>query len=78
MPKLHVSYKPQRITPKSTCTVRQLLHKKIPDSYVHPQFTADVMKPLKIPELFDQQVCFYLQLKFISIYSVEFMISRLD
>ena len=58
MPKLHVSYKPQRITPKSTCTVRQLLHKKIPDSYVHPQFTADVMKPLKIPELFDQQVCF--------------------
>ena len=57
MPKLQVSYKPQRITLKSTCSVRQLLHKKIPDPYVHPQFTADVIKPLKIPELFDQQVC---------------------
>jgi ATP-binding cassette subfamily E protein 1 len=29
-------------------TVRQLLHKKIRDAYVHPQFVSDVMKPMSI------------------------------
>ena len=57
LPKLNVSYKPQQISPKSTCTVRQLLHNKIRDFYVDPKFVTDVMKPLKIPELFDQEVC---------------------
>ena len=28
-------------------TTRQLLHEKIRDAYVHPQFVADVMRPLK-------------------------------
>lgn len=56
LPMLHISYKPQKISPKSTSTVRQLLHEKIRDMYIHPQFMTDVMKPMKIEELFDQEV----------------------
>ncbi|KAG7157673.1 ATP-binding cassette sub-family E member 1-like [Homarus americanus] len=56
LPVLHISYKPQKISPKSQSTVRQLLHDKIRDAYVHPQFVTDVMKPMKIEELFDQEV----------------------
>eukprot|EP01006_Ploeotia_vitrea_P047479 TRINITY_DN67133_c3_g1_i1.p1 TRINITY_DN67133_c3_g1~~TRINITY_DN67133_c3_g1_i1.p1 ORF type:complete len:685 (+),score=390.68 TRINITY_DN67133_c3_g1_i1:68-2056(+) len=56
LPKLGVSYKPQKIAPKFPGTVRQLLHKKIRQSYVHPQFVTDVMKPLNIEELMDQEV----------------------
>jgi len=37
VPVLNVSYKPQKISPKSVGTVRQLLHEKIRDAYVHPQ-----------------------------------------
>merc|ERR1711862_797214 len=37
-------------------TTRQLLHDKIRDAYVHPQFVADVMRPLNINELIDQEV----------------------
>ncbi|CAD5118638.1 DgyrCDS7326 [Dimorphilus gyrociliatus] len=55
-PTLNVSYKPQKISPKSQGTVRQLLHEKIRDAYVHPQFVADVMKPLLIEQLMDQEV----------------------
>lgn len=53
---LHISYKPQKISPKSTSTVRNLLHDKIRDAYIHPQFIADVMKPLKIDEIIEQEV----------------------
>lgn len=53
---LHISYKPQKISPKSQSTVRTLLHEKIRDAYVHPQFVADVMKPLKLEEIIDQEV----------------------
>jgi ATP-binding cassette subfamily E protein 1 len=42
------SFKPQKISPKFMGTVRQLLHKKIRDAYVHPQFVSDVMKPMSI------------------------------
>lgn len=56
LPVLHISYKPQKISPKSQGTVRVLLHEKIRDAYVHPQFCADVMKPLKIDEIIDQEV----------------------
>lgn len=55
-PVLNVSYKPQKISPKSQGTVRQLLHDRIRDSYIHPQFVTDVIKPLHIEQLFDQQV----------------------
>merc|ERR1712051_957782 len=56
VPSLNISYKPQKISPKSQGTTRQLLHEKIRDAYIHPQFIADVMRPLNINELIDQEV----------------------
>ncbi|PZC76917.1 protein Pixie [Helicoverpa armigera] len=56
LPQLHISYKPQKISPKSQGLVRSLLHDKIRDAYVHPQFITDVMKPMKIEEIMDQEV----------------------
>ncbi|XP_024399618.1 ABC transporter E family member 2 [Physcomitrium patens] len=56
VPEFNVSYKPQKISPKFTSTVRHLLHQKIRDSYMHPQFNTDVMKPLQIEALMDQEV----------------------
>ncbi|KAK9107620.1 hypothetical protein Syun_023631 [Stephania yunnanensis] len=56
VPEFNVSYKPQKITPKFPSTVRHLLHQKIRDSYMHPQFMSDVMKPLQIEQLMDQEV----------------------
>lgn len=53
---MNVSYKPQKISPKFPGTVQQLLHNKIRDSYVHPQFVTDVVKPLQLDDLFDQEV----------------------
>ncbi|KAK3099337.1 hypothetical protein FSP39_002829 [Pinctada imbricata] len=55
-PVLNVSYKPQKISPKSQGTVRQLLHERIRDAYIHPQFVTDVMKPLDIENIIDQEV----------------------
>lgn len=56
LPALHISYKPQKISPKSQGHVRHLLHEKIRDAYIHPQFITDVMKPMKIEEIMDQEV----------------------
>ncbi|KAL6764648.1 ABC transporter E family member 2 [Haematococcus lacustris] len=56
LPKFCVSYKPQKISPKFEGTVRQLLHKRIREMYLHPQFNADVMKPMSIEALMDQEV----------------------
>jgi len=56
-PVLNVSYKPQKISPKSEGSVRQLLHDRIRDAYIHPQFVADVMKPMLIECIMDQEVC---------------------
>ncbi len=56
IPLLNVSYKPQTISRKFEGTVRQLYHQKIPKTYVHPQFIADVMKPLLIEDIIDQDV----------------------
>ncbi|CAN1299152.1 ABC transporter E family member 2 [Linum perenne] len=56
IPEFNVSYKPQKISPKFQNTVRHLLHQKIRDSYMHPQFMSDVMKPLLIEQLMDQEV----------------------
>lgn len=55
-PDLNVSYKPQKIAPKFPGTVRQLLHERIRDSYVHPQFVSDCMKPLVIDNIIDNLV----------------------
>lgn len=56
IPEFNVSYKPQKISPKFQSTVRHLLHQKIRESYMHPQFVSDVMKPLLIEQLMDQEV----------------------
>merc|ERR1712183_1106426 len=56
VPSLNISYKPQKISPKHQGTTRQLLHEKIRDAYAHPQFVADVMRPLKIDDIIDQEV----------------------
>jgi ATP-binding cassette subfamily E protein 1 len=56
VPQLNVSYKPQTIAPKFQGTVRQLLHKRIRDTYVHPQFTSDVMKPMSMDAIIDNSV----------------------
>mmetsp|Transcript_5269 Transcript_5269/g.7765 ORF Transcript_5269/g.7765 Transcript_5269/m.7765 type:complete len:656 (+) Transcript_5269:117-2084(+) len=56
VPDLNVSYKPQKISPKFQGTVRELLHKRIRDSYVHPQFMSDVMKPLQMDSIMDNGV----------------------
>jgi len=51
-----ISYKPQKISPKSNDTVKGLLMKKIRDAYAHPQFNSDVIKPMLIEEIIDQEV----------------------
>lgn len=56
VPQLNVSYKPQKISPKFQGTVRQLLHKKIRDAYIHPQFVSDVMRPMVIDPIIDNGV----------------------
>jgi len=56
VPRLNVSYKPQKISPKFKGSVRQLFHKKIRDSYMHPQFMTDVTRPLNIDNIIDQEV----------------------
>lgn len=56
VPVLNISYKPQKISPKSEGTVKQLLFDKIRDAYCHPQFHAEVVKPLNIESLLDQKV----------------------
>mmetsp|Transcript_44486 Transcript_44486/g.144410 ORF Transcript_44486/g.144410 Transcript_44486/m.144410 type:complete len:615 (+) Transcript_44486:118-1962(+) len=56
VPKLNVSYKPQKIAPSFDGTVRELLHKKIREAFIHPQFNTDVMKPMLIERLLDQEV----------------------
>ena len=48
LPEFNVSFKPQKISPKFTSTVRNLLHKHIRDAYIHPTFITDVMKPMQV------------------------------
>ncbi|KAI0226104.1 Fe-S cluster-binding ribosome biosynthesis protein [Massospora cicadina] len=56
VPKLNVSYKPQKISPKFQGTVRMLFIKKIKAAFMHPQFQTDVVKPLNVESLLDQEV----------------------
>ncbi|XP_016649440.1 PREDICTED: ABC transporter E family member 2 [Prunus mume] len=56
IPELHVSYKNQKINPKRATKVKDLLHEKIRDSCTLPQFVTDVMKPLQIEQLMDQEI----------------------
>jgi len=56
IPEFNISYKRQDLIPKFKSTVRHLLHERIHKSYTDPQFISDVMKPLLIEELMDQEV----------------------
>jgi ATP-binding cassette subfamily E protein 1 len=56
IPKLNMSYKPQKIAPKFEGSVRDLLQKRIREAYLHPQFITDVTKPMLIEEIIDQEV----------------------
>ncbi|CAI4231443.1 unnamed protein product [Auanema sp. JU1783] len=56
LPAMSISYKPQKISPKSENLVRHLLHEKISNMYIHPQFKTDVMNPLMMETLLDREV----------------------
>eukprot|EP01117_Protostelium_nocturnum_P001664 TRINITY_DN1203_c0_g1_i1.p1 TRINITY_DN1203_c0_g1~~TRINITY_DN1203_c0_g1_i1.p1 ORF type:complete len:603 (+),score=178.62 TRINITY_DN1203_c0_g1_i1:109-1917(+) len=56
IPILHVSHKPQTISPKFDGTVRMLINRKIKEVFLHPQFQTDVVKPLMIEAIIDQEV----------------------
>nr|GAT46438.1 RNAse L inhibitor-type ATP-binding cassette protein [Mycena chlorophos] len=53
---LSVSLKPQTISPKFPGTVRMLLLKQIKAAFMHPQFQTDVLKPMNLEPLMDQDV----------------------
>ncbi|KAG9124796.1 Fe-S cluster-binding ribosome biosynthesis protein [Ceratobasidium sp. 392] len=53
---LNVSLKPQKIAPKFPGSVRMLLLKQIKAAFMHPQFNTDVMKPMQIEPIMDQEV----------------------
>ena len=53
---LAVSLKPQTISPKFPGTVRMLLIKQIKQAFMHPQFQTDVLKPMNLENIMDQDV----------------------
>jgi len=53
---LSVSLKPQTISPKFPGTVRMLLLKQIKAAFMHPQFQTDVLKPMNLDNIIDQEV----------------------
>lgn len=53
---LSVSLKPQTISPKFPGTVRMLLLKQIRAAFMHPQFQTDVLKPMSLENIMDQDV----------------------
>merc|ERR1712048_89957 len=56
LPELNVSYKPQNISMKFQGTVRDLFLAKIRDAFMHPQFQADIVKPMLIDAILDQEL----------------------
>jgi len=53
---LNVSLKPQKIAPKFPGSVRALLLKQIKSAFMHPQFQTDVVKPMSIESILDNDV----------------------
>lgn len=53
---LRVSMKPQTISPKFPGSVRMLLIKRIKAAFMHPQFNSDVIKPMNLEPIMDQDV----------------------
>jgi len=56
MPKLNISYKPQTISPKFEGTVRDLLYTKLSTVWETPLFKTEVIHPLDIESLLDNDV----------------------
>jgi ATP-binding cassette, sub-family E, member 1 len=68
IPKMQVSMKPQKISPKFTGDVRSLFLKKVNQyfqfrligqirmNFLHPQFNTDVIKPLSLESIMDNEV----------------------
>lgn len=56
MPKLNVSYKPQTIAPKFEGTVRDLMYTKLADVWQNSLFKTEVLIPLDIESLLDNDV----------------------
>ncbi len=53
---LNVSLKPQTISPKFPGSVRMLLLRMIKQAFMHPQFQTDVLKPMSLENIMDQDV----------------------
>jgi ATP-binding cassette subfamily E protein 1 len=56
VPELNVSYKPQKIAPKFEGSVSELLESRLKGVFTDPQFVSDVVKPLQIDHLKDNEV----------------------
>lgn len=56
MPRLNISYKPQTIAPKFTGTVQDLFHLKLRDTWQSSLFRTEVLIPLDIDSLLDNEV----------------------
>lgn len=56
MPKITVSYKPQTIAPKFEGTVQELFTLKLKDSWQSSIFKTEVIIPLDISPLLDNEV----------------------
>ena len=56
MPKLSISYKPQTISPKFKGTVQELLYTKLKENWSSSLFKTEVLIPLKIDDLLDNDV----------------------
>lgn len=56
LPRLNISYKPQTIAPKFEGTVSDLFHLKLKDSWNASLFRTEVILPLDIDSLLDNEV----------------------
>lgn len=56
MPRLNISYKPQTIAPKFQGTVQDLFHLKLRDTWQSSLFRTEVIIPLNIDDLLDNEV----------------------
>lgn len=56
MPLLNISYKPQKIAPKFQGTVQDLFHLKLRDTWQSSLFRTEVILPLDIDSLLDNEV----------------------
>jgi ATP-binding cassette subfamily E protein 1 len=56
IPEMAISYKPQTIAPKYPGTVLELLQDKLGDIINHQSFLSEVVRPMKVDLLYDNEV----------------------